>query len=471
MRSDRSDNRRGNSTLPPEQEAIRAKCFHPTGTFIEFKKEEIEQSIPDRFEKIVGMYPDRPAVNTQNHALTYDALNRIANRIARAILAQRGESKEPVALLFEHGASLIAAILGILKAGRIYISLDPAFPHTRKAYVLRDSQANLLLTNTQHLSQAQQLAQGGQDVLNCDDIDMHIDCGNLDLSISADTCALMLYTSGSTGNPKGVLHNHRNVLVETRNYTNDERICHEDKLALWHSCSFAKSNRNMYAALLNGAALFPYGLAILGFVGLAEWMRANRITILDTLPTTFRRFCNTVAAHATFPELRVLRLGGESVTLGDVKLFQRHFCPHCVLIQAIGPTETFTVRRYFITREWSSTDTKVPLGYAVPDKEVLLLDEAGREVEANQMGEIAVRSKHLALGYWRRPDLTQAAFIPDSRGGDERLYRTGDLGVMRPDGCLIHMGRKDFQAKIRGYRVEVAEIEEALLRLDRSKEP
>jgi len=453
------------TNLPPEQQAIRDKCFHPSGTYVEFPSEDVETSIPARFEKIVRMYPDRIAVKSKDLTLTYEELNKTANRIARAILAHLGEGEEPVALLLQHEASLIAAILGILKAGKFYVSLDPAFPHARMTYMLADSEAKLLLTNQQHRSQAQQLAQRGQDILDCDDIDPRIDSENLDLPISPDTCALMLYTSGSTGNPKGVLHNHRNVLVETRNYTNDERICHEDKVALWHSCSFAKSNRNMYAALLNGAALFPYGLATLGFVSLAEWMLANRITILDTLPTTFRRFCETVAVDATFPELRVLRLGGETVTLGDVKLFQRHFCPHCVLMQAIGPTETFTIRRYFITHDWQNTDSKVPVGYAVTDKEVLLLDDTGHEVGAKQIGEIAVKSKYLALGYWRRPDLTQTAFIPDPRGGDERLYRIGDLGMMRPDGCLIHMGRKDFQVKIRGYRVEVGEIEAALLGL------
>ena len=455
--------------LPPEQQASRDKCIHPSGEFEEFPREDIEKSIPKRFEKIVRMYPDRIAVKAGSRTLTYDELNQTANRIARTILAHLGNGEEPVALLLEHGPGLIAAMLGILKAGKFYVSLDPAFPHTRMAYMLADSGPKLLLSNKNHRSQSQQLVQGEQDIFYCDDIDPSINSGNLELLISPDTCALMLYTSGSTGNPKGVLHNHRNVLVETRNYTNDERICHEDKVALWHSCSFAKSNRNIYAALLNGAALFPYGLANLGFVPVPEWMRANRITILDTLPTTFRRFCETIAADATFPELRVLRLGGESVTLGDVRLFQRHFCPHCVLMQAIGPTETFTVRRYFITHGWSCTDTRVPLGYAVPDKEVLLVDVTGREVDANQIGEIGVRSKYLALGYWRRPDLTQSVFIPDPRGGDERLYLTGDLGMMRPDGCLIHMGRKDFQVKIRGYRVEVAEIEAALLGLDSVK--
>ena len=464
-----SDLGRLTADLPARQQAVREKCFHPSGAFVEFKKEEIEQSIPDRFEKIVQMYPDRIAVKTRNHTLTYDALNRVANRIARAILAHLGDGEEPVALLFEHGAFLIAAILAILKAGKIYMSLDPADPDARTAYMLEDSQAKLLLTNTKHLSQARQLAQGGQPILNCDDVDASIATGNLDRLISPETCALILYTSGSTGRPKGVLHNHRNILVETRTYTNDVRICPEDRLALWHSCSYANSIRNMYGALLNGATLFPYDLATEGFAPLVEWMRTHRITIVHTLATTFRRFCDTVPADATFPALRILRLGGEPINIEDVKRFQCHFSPHCVLVHAIGPTETFTIRRHFITQEWRSSDSKVPVGYAVPDKEVLLLDETGREVGADQIGEIVVRSKYLALGYWRRPDLTQTAFIPDPRGGDERLYLTGDLGMMRPDGCLIHMGRKDFQVKIRGYRVEVGEIEAALLGLDSIK--
>jgi len=455
--------------LPPQQQAIREKCFHPTGTIVELKKEEIEQSIPERFEKIVGVYPNRIAIKTRQHELTYDMLNRAANRIARTILAHLGEGEEPVALLLEHGAGLMAAILGTLKAGKFYVCLDPAFPHTRTAYVMGDSEAKLLLTNKRHLPHAQRLAQGAQDIVNCDDIDGGIDTGNLGQSLSAETYALLLYTSGSTGHPKGVLHNHRNILVETRNYTNDVRLCPEDSVALWHSFSYAKSNRNMYVALLNGAALFPNDLATLGFAPLVEWMRTNRITILDTLPTTFRRLCENVTPDVTFPALRVLRLGGESISRADVKLFQRHFCSACVLMHAIGPTETFTIRRYFINQEWGHSDAKVPLGFAVPSKEILLLDEADCEVGANQIGEIAVRSKYLALGYWRRPELTQTAFIPDPRGGDERLYLTGDLGIMRPDGCLIHMGRKDFQVKIRGYRVEVGEIEAALLGLDSIK--
>lgn len=439
---------------------------HPTHTFIAFENIATEQSIPDRFEQQVARYPHRLAVVSADLQFTYTELNQVANRIARAILSHLGEGEEPVALLFEHGAFLIAVILGVLKAGKIYMSLDPADPHTRMGSMLEDCQAKLLLTNTKHLSRARQFAQGGQQILDCDDVDANVAAGNLDRSISPEACALMLYTSGTTGRPKGVVHSHRNILVEARNYTNYARLGPEDRFTLWHACSYTNSIRNMYGALLNGATLCTYDLATEGFSPLAEWMRTHRITVIHTLPTTFRCFCQTLAPDATFPALRILRLGGESINRDDVKRYQRHFSPHCLLMHAIGPTETLDIRYYSITHDWHGSEAKIPIGYALPDKEVLLLDEAGQEVGADQIGEIAVRSKYLALGYWQRPDLTDTAFIPDPQDGDQRLYRTGDLGVMRPDGCLTHLGRKDFQVKIRGYRVEVAEIEEALLDMD-----
>jgi len=129
--------------LPPEQKAIRAKCFHPTGTFVEFKREEIEQSIADRFEKIVQKYPADIAVKVKNQTLTYDELNKAANRMARAILAAGGQGNEPIALLIEQGASLIAAIIGILKAGKIYMPLDRYYPYARLTFMLEDSQPKL----------------------------------------------------------------------------------------------------------------------------------------------------------------------------------------------------------------------------------------------------------------------------------------------------------------------------------------
>jgi len=157
--------------LPPHQEAIRAKCFHPTGTFIEFKKEEIEQSIPERFEQQVRRYPDRLAVKTRSQALTYAQLNKAANRVAHTILESRGEGQEPVALLFDQGAQAVAAILGILKAGKFYIPLDPSFPRERTTQIMADSQTGIIVTNSQNVSTARELGHDEIQSLNIDNVE------------------------------------------------------------------------------------------------------------------------------------------------------------------------------------------------------------------------------------------------------------------------------------------------------------
>jgi len=426
-------------------------------------------SLASMFEAQAVRYSDRVAVVGGDGRWTYRELNETANRIAHTVLARLGSGEASVALLFRPGSSIVAAILGVLKAGKIYVALDPSYPEARAAYVLEDCQARLLLTDSRHLPFATQLAQRGQEVVNCDDIDPSIAVSNPATSVSGTTAALLLYTSGSTGDPKGVLHNHRNVLVEVRNYTGDAGIGPDDRLTVWHSFAIANSIRNLYGALLNGAAVFPYDLPGQGLMPLAEWVRSHGITMIHTLATTFRAFIDTLPGDATFPSVRILRLGGESINGDDVRKYQRHFPPPCVLMHVMGPTETFSIRRHFIDHDWNGDEGKVPVGYPVLDKEVLLLDEKGRSVGPGETGEIVVRSKYLAVGYWRQPQLTDAAFVPDPDGGGKRRYFTGDLGVMRPDGCLMHLGRKDFQVKIRGHRIETGEIEVALARCDSVK--
>jgi amino acid adenylation domain-containing protein len=445
------------------QEFTQGRRVSPTNRFLEFKKEAIERSIPDLFEQQVRKEPDRLAVQGKSYALIYDELNRAANRVARAVLAQGAGGEEPIGLLLEHGAPMIVAILGVLKAGKIYLPLDSSYPSPRINFMLDDSQATLIVTDNKNLPLAKEWAQEGRRVLNIGALEPDLSDQNLTLAISPNALAYMLYTSGSTGQPKGVVQNHRNVLHNMMKYTNGAHICAEDRFSLHVSYSFSGAVTNTFSALLNGASLFPFDIKEEGLVNLADWLIQGEITVYQSVPTVFRHFLDTLTGEEEFPRLRLIDLFGEAVSVRDVERYKRHFSQSCILQHRMAATEMSVIRLYFIDKDTPITGNVVPVGYAVEDTEVLLLDEAGQQVSSNRTGEIAIKSRYLSPGYWRRPDLTQAKFLPDPNGGDERIYLTGDLGLMRPDGCLEHLGRKDFQVKIRGHRIEVDEIELALL--------
>jgi amino acid adenylation domain-containing protein len=432
------------------------------GAFLPFEDGEVEQSIPQRFEQQVRAYGDHLAVKWDRGSYDYAALNATANRLARAILSRSGNAAEPVALLFEHGGEALAAIMAVLKAGKFYVVLDPGYPPDRLEYMLEDSGARLMVTDAYSHQYARQLCGSTIELLRFDDVDRSLSGADLAAYPAPDALAMILYTSGSTGGPKGVMHSHRSILADARNHSNGWSITACDRCVLSASLSFASSVRTIYGSLLKGAAVLPYDAKKNGFGGLTPWLLDNEITIVRAVPTSFRSFMETLDEDQVFPAVRVLSAGGEPMLRSDVDQFNRHFLPHCVLSHAFGPTECLTVCWVLVPHGTHVAEGKLPIGRCVPDKEVVLLDESRREVAAGEVGEIAVRSRYLSAGYWRDPKRTRAAFLPDPGGGEVRTYLTGDLGRRGTDGILVHVGRRDFQVKIRGFRIEVAEIESAL---------
>ncbi|UCE20068.1 MAG: non-ribosomal peptide synthetase [Gemmatimonadota bacterium] len=455
---------------PSSQKSVGSGRIRPTNPFIQFKKEEVEQSIPTRFEQQVRQYPDRMAIKSRDHTFTYESLNQAANRVAWAICDRHSHGHDPIALLLEHDAPALIAMLGVLKAGRIYVPLDPGYPPERLSYILENCQVGLIVTNSKNLSLAKKLTQDALTLLNIDDFSTSLSTENLDLKISPDSVTHILYTSGSTGKPKGVPQLHRNVLHEIMNYTNAAHLSTEDRMLLVSSFSFGDSVRTIYGALLNGASLFPLNIKEEGFVSLSDWMIEQEITIYRSVPTVFRHFARTLSRKMDFPVIRLIYLAGEPVYRRDVMLYRDHFSSDCILVNGLGSIESLTYRWYFLDKNVHITGTNVPVGFAIDDMEVQLLGDNGKEVGVNEIGEIAVKSRYLSPGYGQNPDLTRQKFRPDPKGGDEPIYLTGDLGLLLPDECLVHMGRKDFQVKIRGYRVETAEIEMLLMELDTVKE-
>ncbi len=436
----------------------------PPEGFVPFPRGAIEQSITRRFAEQVAAGPGRLAVQLGSGAITYAELDERANRIAHAILV-RGARRDPVALVVDQGPSLIAAILGILKAGRIYTPLEAALGRERLAYMLRDSGAATALVSASAMSLVRDVAGSDLDVLDVDELPPDLSAEPPGLELPPDAPAYIYYTTGSTGQPKGVVDSHRNVLHNVMRYTNGLGITRDDRLTLLQSPSFSGAVSSMFCALLNGAASLPFDVRRASGAELADYVDLGGITIYHSVPTIFRSF---LRGDRMFPRVRIIRLEGDQSTRLDVELFRRHFSAACVLANGLGATETGIVRRFLLRTDTPLDGEIVPIGYPVEDMEIVVLDAAGLPSSSGEVGEISVRSDHLALGYWNRPDLTARAFGTDP--GGRRAYRTGDLGRLRPDGCLEHLGRKDSRTKIRGITVSLAEVEAAFAGLPSIRE-
>ena len=449
--------------IPKEQLRMRAKCFHPSGNFEEFSREDIDLSIVKKFEQQVDRFPDRLAVRTPDCEVTYRELNQAANRIAHRLLELRGNKSEPVALLFEAGVPFLQTSLGILKSGKIQVPLESGFPQARLAYMLEQSTAAVIATSSANLKMAKKLA--GLPVINLDDIDQDTPATNPGLLLHPEDQVAINYTSGSTGKPKGIVRTHRSVLHDVMNYTNTFRICIHDRLVI-----FRAGTIEHFYALLNGASLFPANVRIIEPSKVAGWIHQEDITVFRAAVSVFRSMTAALNDNEAFPNLRLICLYGEATYEEDIKLFRRHFSDQCLLVSSLGSSEFGDFAYFFVDKAFKIPGGVVPGGYPIETAQILLLDKSGNLVDRDEVGEIAVRSRYGAAGYWRRPDLTNDRFLVDEADEDTRTFKSGDLGRIGPDGCIFHLGRKDFQVKIRGYRVEILEVETAILECDAVKQ-
>lgn len=431
--------------------------------FIAFPRGALERTIPERFAAIVAAHAGGVALIMDDDVLTYDTLDRWSNRVAQCVLARCGAGAQRIGLLVAQSPFLVAAILGILKAGKIYVPLDPTLPAAATAAVAADAGLALTVADAQNAAAAHAL---GLPVVDASAVDGASD-RPVGASGSADDDAYVYYTSGSTGRPKGVVDTHRNVLHNILRYTNSLRVAPDDRLTLLQDVSFSGAVSSLFAALLNGAAVCPWDMRRRGLAGLGEWIGRTGVTVYHSVPQIFRRLA---AAADSLPTLRVVRLEGDQAFAADANLFQAKCAPGSVLVNGLGATECGLVRQYFVTATSAIADGPLPIGYPVEDMEVLLLDEADAVLPPGAIGEIAVRSRYLARGYWADPARTAATFMPDPAAPGLRTYRTGDMGVMRADGCLVHLGRRDFQHKVAGRHVDIASVEAAILALGVARE-
>lgn len=399
--------------------------------------------------------PDKLAVLSAGETWSYEELNLHASRAA-ALLQQPGrEVNEPIGLLFPHEPSMVAAILGALGTGRFYVPLSPLDPPERLRIILAESGCWNVLASPKLRGLAGQLGvntlffEGGSET----SVELH--------SRSPGTVAYVLYTSGTTGVPKGVAQCDRAVLQHIAVYSAALAITSRDRITLFARYGTDAAVKNIFGALLNGAALCLWDIREDGGDGLLQWLTQTGVTIWHSTPSLLRATMPQLGGSA---DLRWVVLGGEAARPGDITIVQQHGGAGCRLLTALSQTECSTGTHYVPDFEQDAGRSRLPVGRPVPGADVVLLDQLGRCSDVR--GEVAIGGKGIALGYWRQPELTAERFVPHPLRFGERLYRTGDLARWRSDGELEYIGRVDHQVKIRGHSVSPAEIETALLAID-----
>ncbi|MFG2509745.1 amino acid adenylation domain-containing protein [Streptomyces rubiginosohelvolus] len=429
---------------------------------------EVEGTVHGAFEAQVRRTPDAVAVTFEAEELTYAQLNERANRIAHRLRAAGVGPESLVGVCLERSADLVPALLGVLKAGGAYLPLDPAAPADRLGFMIADAAVPVVVTQSAHAGLLAPLHSGTTLVLDADGTGETAPAHDPEPVAGADHLVYVIYTSGSTGRPKGVCLTHANVLRLFEVTGRRTGFSADDVWTLFHSYAFDFSVWEMWGALLHGGRLVVVPKEVTrdpsAFLDL---LVDQRVTVLNQTPSAFR----ALVAAAREGDERVDRLALRTVVFGGEKLEVADLRPWAdrlglalpTLVNMYGITET-TV--HVTHHELTAADLGAgvsPVGVALDDLAVHILDPRGNPVPVGVFGEIHVAGRGVARGYLGRPELTAERFVPDPFGEPgSRLYRSGDVARRLSDGSLEFLGRNDEQVKIRGFRIELGEINAAL---------
>ncbi|HEX9733976.1 MAG TPA: non-ribosomal peptide synthase/polyketide synthase [Thermoanaerobaculia bacterium] len=419
-------------------------------------------TLPALFEAQAESTPEATAVAGDGLAVSYGELDRRAARLARRLRALGVAPETPVALLAERSPEVVTGLLGILKAGGAYLPLDPSYPIRRLASMVEDSRAPVLL------AQAHLLERWGgalPPLVVVIEADAGPDGGGRlpRREIAAGNPAYVLYTSGSTGRPKGVVVSHAAIVNHMRWMQEELPLAAGDRVLQRTPLSFDASVWEFWAPLFAGARLvLASAAAARDPEALAAAVARHRITVLQVVPSLLRSLLEHDLARGR--DLRRILCGGEALA---AELVERYFAagPAARLFNVYGPTEG-TIHASFAACAPPAAGERVSAGRPIANARLYLLDAALRAVPARVTAELWVAGAGLARGYLGRPRLTAASFVPDPFGAAPggRLYRSGDLARARPDGALELLGRRDLQVKVRGFRIEIEEVEAVLRR-------
>ena len=418
------------------------------------------ERLEDVIEDACRRHAERIAVSLDGADITYAELDARANRMARLLHAEGVRAGDRVAVLLDRGLDCYVTLLGLMKARAAYVPIDANFPTDRLAYIVEDSGCRIGVTEARFAERfpaqtpALTLERARESLARFSDAPL----SDEERGAAQETLCYVLYTSGTTGRPKGVAVGHASICNFVRVAAESYGFRPGDRMYQGMSIAFDFSVEELWAPLVAGATLVPNAAANSLFgEELAEFLEARRVSCLACVPTLLS------SLERDLPGLRLLLIGGEACPPALVKRWSQ---PGRVLLNSYGPTEATVTATLAVM----SPDAPVTIGKPLPTYSVIILDpERGEALALGETGEIGIAGIGVAEGYLNRPDLTRAKFIPDflklPNNPSGRIYRTGDLGRITPEGEIEYLGRIDTQVKLRGYRIELTEIESVMLEI------
>ncbi|WP_354643667.1 amino acid adenylation domain-containing protein [Kitasatospora camelliae] len=419
------------------------------------------RTVPELFRRQAARTPHAVAVLSEDGPLDYRALDRRSDRLAAGLRERDVGPESVVPVCLERTADMVAALLGVLKAGGAFMPLDPAHPASRLRNLVRSSGAATVI------SAHEQSWLFGPAAVTVEDCVALAGDRPPAREVLPEDLAYLIYTSGTTGVPKGVLVNHRALAFALSRVAEAYGLTPEDRVLQLGALGFDTSLEQILAPLISGSTLVLGGRHTWAPIELAYRIPELRLTVADLTPTYWHRFLEVLADGGRPPAaLRLLIVGGDTVHAEDCRTSLRRL-PGTRLLNAYGLTEAGITSTLCDLDEGllhAPAHAPVPVGRPLLGAHVHVLDEKLGPVPPGRRGEVYIGGLGVARGYWGSPDLTAQVFLPDPYAGGPggRMYRTGDAGRWRPDGNLELLGRTDEQVKVRGFRVDPAEVEAVL---------
>jgi len=455
--------------MPLLTEAEKAQLKQWNQTETDYPK---DRTVVDLFERQAETTPDNLAVVFEDQSLSYRQLNDKANQLAHHLLNLKTETGAPlfadnplIAIAVERSLDMVIGLLAILKAGGAYLPVDPNYPVARIRYMLDDSQARLLLTQSRIKAQLSLDESEHQCFVLClDQIDVADQPSeNLPVKGRAEDFAYVIYTSGSTGNPKGVMVGHQALALHSQTMLQQYGITENDRDLQFASSSFDVSLEELFVAWLSGACSVLITTNFMLASELLVLIKKHAVTVVNLPPAYWQQMLEIATIAGDLANLRILILGGDALPLSLAQQTRKHF-PSLTCFNAYGPTEAvITPTLYRLPMTLTDNAAYIAVGKPRANTRIYILNAQYRPQPVGIPGELCIAGSILACGYLGRPELTAEKFIEvELFGKTERIYKTGDLARWLPDGNLEFLGRIDQQIKLRGFRIELGEIEAAL---------